>query len=377
MDNPSSNDCALLLHGLIGTLKVASSASLDPGVLSVAHRSNGSAARSRVELITVVAARVFTHVVRANPRTRVDIFVHSWNPEVAESMREQYGTALCGSLHERLEVEPKARSQALSIGRAALLMRAHEIARGAPYRLALVMRHDLIILAPVHLSSLSANGITFSHWCCKFPPKSRGRPEGCAADASRAADASHAAVLGACTLDLSSYNRRQRSNFVNAHYFQMDWWFATAPAVAASWINISAAWDDYASANAALGIGRVWSHFIWAQHVRDMLHARVQYSSAVCGELARYHFQVNVGKREKQGRSPCGEAELARNALGGQRQQCPAARRCSPVKLVYKDPRDGLYEGRLEHTFARPTYSLGNLSEAAPPGLAGAGHQNT
>ena len=67
---------------------------------------------------------------------------------------------------------------------------------------------------------------------------------------------------------------------VNTGFFQMDWWFAASPAIAASWLNISVYWASYAQANTELGIGNVWGHFLWAQHVR-LLQVPVVYSSAV------------------------------------------------------------------------------------------------
>ena len=313
--------CAVLLHGLIGTSKVGPSASLDHGVLDVAHAQNGSAARSMRELIDATARALHTHLLGLNIGT--DVFAHSWNPEAAPWVRAAYGASLRFSRHEVLEVEPKARSQALSIGRAAQLMLAHEAARGAPYRLALVMRHDLMLLAPVRLSALAHTALTFSHWCCKIAPWHRGRPS-CAANVSAAA----AAVLGNCSVDRYSYNRRKRSGTTNANYFAMDWWFAAAPAVAASWMNISTEWDAYARANAALGIGNTWGHFIWAQHARDVLRARVRYSSAVCGQLARVHLHGVRGSRRREPREVCGESERDRNELDTA-QPCPASRRCA------------------------------------------------
>ena len=62
-----------------------------------------------------------------------------------------------------------------------------------------------------------------------------------------------------------------RAADVERSYFVMDWWLAGPPALVASWGRIASEWDAYAARNAELGIGRKWSHFLWAQHVHEAL----------------------------------------------------------------------------------------------------------
>merc|ERR1712113_167493 len=192
---------------------------------------------------------------------------------------------------------------------------------------------------------MGKHAVAFSHWCCKVK-----RGPSCSANVTGQA------ITGDCTVDLYSYNRRMRSNEVNTKYFQMDWWFAAAPATAASWLNISLYWESYAQNNKQLGIGNLWGHFIWAQHVH-LLRAHVVYSSAVCGRLARIH----LGDRRPESNGLCSEHERTRNTNGIQSLQCPSARRCQPVAVSRTTPMDGLNDGHFEHTFGPQRYSLGTV----------------
>ena len=45
-----------------------------------------------------------------------------------------------------------------------------------------------------------------------------------------------------------------------------------------------------AARNEALGIGNLWAHFVWAQHVYDVLRVPTHFSSALCANLARRYF---------------------------------------------------------------------------------------
>ena len=79
----------------------------------------------------------------------------------------------------------------------------------------------------------------------------------------------------------------------------MDWWVAGPPALVASWDRIASQWDEYVARNAELGIGNLWSHFVWAQHTYEVLRARPRFSSAVCAHIARRHFELVRALREQ------------------------------------------------------------------------------
>jgi len=105
--------------------------------------------RDYAKPMAACAASHVEHVVRANSRASasgdgggsgggggVDVFAHSWNPELGRFYDEQYAPYLRASLHEPFEFDgkEKSRSQALSLGRAASLMGEHERSRGASRR---------------------------------------------------------------------------------------------------------------------------------------------------------------------------------------------------------------------------------------------------
>ena len=112
---------ALLLHGRIGT--IAKSATQNVVVNHTASR----------KLIVMSSLSHMHYVVRSNAYEGVDVFAHSWNPESAAFIDQQYGDKLRASSHQPVETRLNGRSQSLSLARAARLMLAHEEARGRPY----------------------------------------------------------------------------------------------------------------------------------------------------------------------------------------------------------------------------------------------------
>jgi hypothetical protein len=65
----------------------------------------------------------------------------------------------------RLVVGNNGRSQSLSVGRAALLMRAHERRRGRPYTLALALRADVALGSPFALASMDPGHVWLPAMC--------------------------------------------------------------------------------------------------------------------------------------------------------------------------------------------------------------------
>ena len=157
-------------------------------------------------------------------RVHCQVFVHTWNPESAAFIDASYGPHLRASKHQPVEQRsnrcrkqggpdfgqlalrrlpfgarscprlPKAsaslvqssaawpfalashtglvfdignngRSQSLSVGRAALLMRAHERLRGRPYTLALALRADVALGSPFALASMDPRHVWLPAMC--------------------------------------------------------------------------------------------------------------------------------------------------------------------------------------------------------------------
>ena len=145
---------ALVLHGMLGTILWSPSAAL--------WRGNQGSPR----LVKVCSASHVEHIVRANEADGVDVFLHSWNPELAAVLDSAYAPHLRGSLHEPPVYAEKTRSQALSIARAVRLVRRHERQAAFTYKLVFVMRYDLIVAAPVPLARFDPSRITFAEHCC-------------------------------------------------------------------------------------------------------------------------------------------------------------------------------------------------------------------
>ena len=156
---------ALLLHGRLGTVSTPPAASLRISWCGsdIVHDRCFSGSG----YVSLLAASHLEHVVTANADRGVDIFVHSWNPELALRLDAAYAPHLRGSLHEAVNNSlPKAASQALSIARCARLARAAELARRRAYRLVIVMRLDATPLEPLRLRTLSPSHITLAESCC-------------------------------------------------------------------------------------------------------------------------------------------------------------------------------------------------------------------
>ena len=293
---------ALLLHGMLGTEVASASGALKPSVSPHSTARDGGRAGRRM-LLRHCAATHLRYIVdaQATRGVHVDIFAHSWNREAAPWFEEAYGAVLRGSRHEPpLFTDPtlKARSQALSIARAAALMREFGASRHVNYTLALALRTDAVVSAPVALHQMPTDTVTFAHWCCKHRRPLRA----CAADG-----VVRLPLLASCTVADYAYadgvGRRRRvarrTADVERRYFVMDWWVAGPPALVASWDRIASQWDEYVARNAELGIGNLWSHFVWAQHTYEVLRVRPRFSSAVCAHIARRHFELVRALREQ------------------------------------------------------------------------------
>lgn len=274
----------MLMHGAIGTMHKTSSEMIKVGV-SFDPR-----------LIVMGTSSQREHVVRPNAAAGgVDIFVHTWNPEGGTFIDRSYGANLRASMHEPVNRSlPKPNSQALSIGRAAQLMRAHERSRGVPYTMAFVMRIDLVVGAPVDLRRFRPSFVYFASHCCKnpivTPQEKAAERRQCGATSSNEPDGGKptlrpSLVLGHCKVsDRWSMGKLPgRSAETDMGFFLLDWWFAAPPEVAAGWINIHTRWPEYLAQMRRLrlgGIGTSFSHYVWPVHIHVIanLSARVRFA---------------------------------------------------------------------------------------------------
>ena len=278
---------ALLLHGYIATMHQSPNEAIlfrKPSDARVVMMST----RSHIE-----------HVILPNVDIGgVDVFAHSWNPSMATLLDKQYEPHLLASLHEPVETDvmgrpiPKARSQALSIGRAALLMQAHERRTEHAYHMALVMRHDLVVGAPVAMSQFAAPNLWFAVLCCKLPldllelvpmrPVARqqcGAPKTGGRDGGKAWQRQHSALMP-CNVGNHWGMNGGGSVLDNHAYYLMDWWFAAPPAVVASWMDIALDFESHLNklTTRLTTKGRkldynIFSHYLWPSHVHDFLNA--------------------------------------------------------------------------------------------------------
>jgi hypothetical protein len=268
---------ALLLHGRLGTIGVAPSISL---VMQASLLKDDDFARA----IGTCAASHLEHIVQANGRPTegggVDVFVHTWNPDLGWLVDAQYAPHLRASLHEPVEFveKEKARSQALSIGRAAALMRAHESARRRPYSFCLVLRADLLVGAPIMFKSCEWDRLWFTEHCCMNEANTdelRARVRAQCTGESDPQITWHKRVLGQCRASQYGGQWGLEKKPDDFYYFLMDWWFAARPAVVATWVEISSQWEWYKERMRRMLIWRYFSHYIWAFHVHDVLNRTV------------------------------------------------------------------------------------------------------
>lgn len=274
---------ALLLHGRLGTLSVPPSFSL----VSPRVRPHNF-----IEAAAVCAASLRAHVLEAN-RGGVDVFVHSWNPDVGARVDALYAPHLRRSQHQRVQFgdKQKARSQALSVGRAALLMRAYERERGAEYALCLVLRIDLVVGAPILLDSFEPSELTFAEHCCMNDAGAESAQALVRAECGNVTSM-RKRLLGPCRVSQYGGKWGLQARREDFFYFLMDWWFAGRPEVVASWIRISERWEWYEGVLRRMAIARWFSHYVWPIHVHDAMNltASVRFRAGVRVNLVRTSF---------------------------------------------------------------------------------------
>ena len=138
------------------------------GKFSNSGRSSqmGSSDNASVALIERTHAAFRDNLLEANANVDVDVFAHSWSPEVAAAFDAIWGPLLVKSLHEptliadstsdRLAIQclesatncERTASQLLGVRKAVALRSEHELFTGLRYDLTIVARNDLYLRVP-------------------------------------------------------------------------------------------------------------------------------------------------------------------------------------------------------------------------------------
>lgn len=267
---------ALLLCGRIGPLRLSPSKALFAKRPALPSRA----------LIHLASAAHHTQVIHPNLASGgCDVFIHTWNPEEAELIDGLYSGALRRSRHEPATQLPNAASHALSVGRAAELAAAHEVAHNHTYALALVLRLDAVPLEPLLLRDLSGPGLWFARGCCASradtPERQQLMQQSCGHGVSELEGGPRKRVVAACRIDHFWKANARRDPDVELGYYVHDSWFAAPISVALTWRRIARAFAWYVHRARTLRISTsnpkagefLWSHQVWAIHVHDAINA--------------------------------------------------------------------------------------------------------
>ena len=256
---------ALLLHGLAGTWDQSPSESL--------HARGGPRKASR-RLIRFCAETHLAHIVRA-VGAPVDVFIHTWHPELATFIDGIYGEALRGSQHEPVHSKlPKAQSQALSIGKVAALALRH----GSMAKLALVLRLDLAVLEPPRLELFSPVAFTTAQWCCLDSARSSLQAQAALQSACGAADLQlrrsqpasarwKQRVLRRCTAwRIRGQQRRMGGRNISEDDARVlhDQWMAAPLAVLQRWLELASpsGWESVRRRSVAMHLSRTGRYLL-------------------------------------------------------------------------------------------------------------------
>lgn len=305
---------ALLICGHLADLRSSSSARIQ------SNMTNLALPRASARLIRYVTASHMQNIVEANAaRGRVDVFAHTWNPEAATYIDASYGSALRLSAHQPLETAVKGKSHALSVGRGALLVRAHERQRGVDYDSVLVIRADLFVLAPVDLRHLAGGQIYLAATCCARAPVDEAERKALhdQCEARGRTVRKHDGIMSQpCAVHFYLPPTPGRPRAVDQSYFWHDFWFAAPARIVATWLDIALRWDMYSCVMRQLGIESPWSHFRWSVHVHDGLNLThlVRFSVGLHAMIARLAYKAG----KSLARGPCTYAGLQPVRYDGQ-----------------------------------------------------------
>ena len=317
---------ALLLHGMVGELRT-----------DTIH-AQGEVASAKV--LVLCSRSQLENVVAANRDSGVDVFLHSWNPQSGSFLDEQYGAHLQASQHDHTVTSTRGRSQALSIARAASLMRRQEQTRGLPYELAMVMRIDLFVAEPVLLSQMLPQHIHLATYCGWREPHGEHEVRLATSAIAACPAGTHRHILGAPRISTMWGQRPDaiRHEEVNRAFFTMDWWFAASPSVVATWADIDRDWKTYVKEFRSRGIDQFWGHWAWPLHIHHFLRK---------GEMVRFHAFANTIGREAYAtllRAPCDVSDKESHEVPGvNRRSSDREASC----IARREASDGLALGKV------------------------------
>lgn len=155
------------------------------------------------------ASKWLDNLIDANEKLHFDVFMHSWSPDIEQTLEQSYGPLLIKAEHDATHYTdstthqlafqcespasvncPRTISQMLSVHKALSLRREHEVATAQRYDLVIVSRHDMSIMLPyklprelLALDPLAADEIWFPsdcpHTSSCFAASSGVVPRGC------------------------------------------------------------------------------------------------------------------------------------------------------------------------------------------------------
>ena len=251
---------ALVLFGKVGTLEKPSSFTAADG--------------GDERLIRLSHASLKTMLLDANPRARVETFIHSWNPALGPLLNELY--APTWSSHEPQVHSFRLPSASLSLRRALGAVEAH----GAKYDLVAALRHDLLFLAPLRWAELPTGQIWFPAFCCPTDSVGIG-----ARERRESIEPAYRAMRDACYDDVGSFSdmcrvgyflrmsRRDKDLLPSSeyNYWINDWMWVAPPRTALSFGGIGERLPLYAEALKHAGIPMTATHFVWSAHLHHAL----------------------------------------------------------------------------------------------------------
>jgi hypothetical protein len=293
-DRPADRAAALCLCGRVASWRNGLNDHSAPDQLALLNQS-------RRAIVRTAAEGLKRHVVAAAHLAglAVDIFIHSWNPELAETFSEVYRPK--ASLHEPVHRKLRTVSSLhLSLSRVVAMV---------PKEIALVMvsRHDLLLYEDVPLPSLLADahaqpslwlpqscqhrfsavdGVPIAEQPAMFEACGC-RPAGVHVAGDGAADCVGLSGKGwlmespsLARLNIRADAQVPKATLLLEHsLYVLDWWFVATPAVASSFARIHENFSGYTHELRARGASfvrvRSWSHFYWAHHITHVLRESV------------------------------------------------------------------------------------------------------
>ena len=247
---------ALCLYGKIGEWRLSSSSLPKSG-------SN----RSVAAYAALAHSTIQRHILQANRRDglAVDVFLHSWNPEVGPELDALYQPN--ASLHQQpLEALERVRSGHLSLKRVLLLLRAREVP-GDEVSLIMLSRFDVLWYNDLLFRGLSSSRIWLPHHC---QPVVGLRHSEVGALRSLCGSDRGALMEPAYTQRLFSVPLERQANY---NSFVLDYWFISSVEVAETFGRIYHQFDEYTRQMARQLGWRPFNaaHFYWTHHISTLL----------------------------------------------------------------------------------------------------------